>query len=80
MNETTDKRVKNKRSLYLNLTEIGYDYPFDYHCFVIYKTTEDEMLKEMIREKLNYILKKNKTGYFARVLNDFARKFEEEYY
>lgn len=69
-NESVDNIVFN------NLTKIGFGYPFGYKEYVIYRTTKDYKLKELIEYKLSYINAKDKSGNFNTMLENFRQRFD----
>lgn len=69
-NESVTETVFN------NLTKIGYGYPFKWNEYVIYRTTKDRNLKDLIDYKLSYINTKDKSGNFRKMIEDFRKKFD----
>lgn len=59
-----------------NLTKIGFGYPFGYKEYVIFRTTKDYKLKELIDYKLSYINAKDKSGNFKIMIESFRQRFD----
>lgn len=62
--------------IFNNLTKIGFLYPFTFDSYVIYRTTRDYKLKEMIDYKLSYISAKDKSGNFKNMIEEFRQRFD----
>lgn len=69
-NESVTETVFN------NLTKIGYGYPFKWNEYVVYRTTKDQNLKDMIDYKLSYIASKDRSGNFRKMIEDFRQRFD----
>ncbi|SDQ41910.1 hypothetical protein LHA31_05100 [Carnobacterium viridans] len=70
------KNENMSETVFNNLTKIGYGYPFKWNEYVIYRTTKDRNLKDLIDYKLSYINTKDKSGNFKNMLEEFRQRFD----
>lgn len=75
-NESVDNRVSENQELFENLTKVAFGCPFGYKEYVVYRTTKDRNLKDLIDYKLSYITSKDKSGNFRQMIEDFRQRYD----
>lgn len=75
-NESVDNRVSENQKLFDNLTKVSFGSPFGFKEYIVYRTTKDQNLKDMIDYKLSYIASKDKSGKFRKMIEDFRQRFD----